>query len=279
MKDQSGSTLTKTAREATLKNVQTFMRHNQLAHRLQEAKTTHIEKYVKAQKDAGVSDRTLQNRMSHLRSELTAIGRGKLADSERLSTKALGIDNASRDGTHRAMSSEQYSAVLEKAQALSPSFAAALQLQRELGLRQSEAIQCMESLKSWEKALERGDRIHVLHGTKGGRARDTLANDPERALEAVRSALEATKDNGGQLVVSSSLEGARRSYGRLCNEVGMKGEHASHALRCMYAQDRFENYMESFDGDRREALAATSMDLGHGDGRGTYVAQVYLAKD
>jgi hypothetical protein len=29
-------------------------------------------------------------------------------------------------------------------------------------------------------------------------------------------------------------------------------------------------------GNRREALAATSLDLGHGDGRGTYVAQVYL---
>jgi hypothetical protein len=34
-------------------------------------------------------------------------------------------------------------------------------------------------------------------------------------------------------------------------------------------------YMEQL-GDRREALAATSLDLGHGDGRGTHVAQVYL---
>jgi hypothetical protein len=32
-------------------------------------------------------------------------------------------------------------------------------------------------------------------------------------------------------------------------------------------------YMEQL-GDRREALAATSLDLGHGDGRGTHVAHL-----
>jgi hypothetical protein len=43
----------------------------------------------------------------------------------------------------------------------------------------------------------------------------------------------------------------------------------------MYEQERFALHLEQL-GDRCEALAATSLDLGHGDGRGTYVAQVYL---
>jgi site-specific recombinase XerD len=277
--NQTGSTLTKVAREQTLTQLRDFMKSEHMPHRLHEMASKHLERYIAAQKEAGVGDRTLQNRMSHIRSELAAIGRGKLADSERLSTQALGIGNASRDGTHRALSSEQYAQALEKAREASPGFAAALQLQRELGLRQSEAIQSVSSLRSWERALERGDRVHVLHGTKGGRTRDTLANDRDRALEAVKSAIEASKANEGRLIVSSTLEGARRAYNRFCHEVGMKGEHASHALRCSYAQERFELYMQSNGGDRREALAATSLDLGHGDGRGTYVAQVYLAKD
>ena len=165
--------------------------------------------------------------------------------------------------------------MLERAQALHPGFAAAVALQRELGLRAREAIQCADSLKSWERSLQRGDRVHVLHGTKGGRARDTLANNPQRALQAVQRALEATRENGGRLIPSQTLQGAARAYGRLCASVGLSGAQASHALRCSYAQERFALYLEQF-GDRREALAATSLDLGHGDGRGTYVAQVYL---
>lgn len=47
-------------------------------------------------------------------------------------------------------------------------------------------------------------------------------------------------------------------------------------MRCMYAQDRFAFHLAACGGSRAEALAETSLDLGHGDGRGTYVAQVYL---
>jgi hypothetical protein len=102
-----------------------------------------------------------------------------------------------------------------------------------------------------------------------------MANNPQKALQAVQAAIGAAKANGGRLIPSKSLAGAARAYGRLCKKVGMTGKHASHALRCSYAQERFTMYMEQL-GDRREALAATSLDLGHGDGRGTHVAQVYL---
>lgn len=275
VRNQTGSTLTKVAREHTLKHLAQSLRQVGMNVKLENIAAKHIERYISMQQDAGVSARTLQNRMSHIRTELEAIGRDKLAQSERLSGAALGIDGANRDGTHRALSQAQYDQVLELAQALRPDFAAAIELQRELGLRAREAIQCASSLKSWERALQRGDRVHVLHGTKGGRARDTLANNPQKALQAVQRALEAVKENGGRLIPSTSLQGAVRAYGRLCASVGLSGAQASHALRCSYAQERFAIYLEQL-GDRREALAATSLDLGHGDGRGTYVAQVYL---
>jgi len=67
-----------------------------------------------------------------------------------------------------------------------------------------------------------------------------------------------------------------RMYGRHYEAVGLKGESASHALRCMYARDRFAAHLVECGGNRAEALAETSLDLGHGDGCGTYVAQVYL---
>lgn len=275
VRNQTGSTLTKVAREHSLKHLAQSLRQAGMNARLENITARHIERYIALQRDAGVSDRTMQNRMAHIRTELSAIGRAKLAQSERLSSAALGISGANRDGTHQALSQAQYAQAIERAQGLQAGFAAALELQRELGLRAREAIQCAPSLRSWERALERGDRVHVLHGTKGGRARDTLANDPQKALQAVQRALEAVKENRGRLIPSQTLEGAARAYGRLCASVGLSGAHASHALRCMYAQQRYALHLEQL-GDRREALAATSLDLGHGDGRGTYVAQVYL---
>lgn len=273
--NQTGSTLTKRDREHTLKNLVQSLRQVNMAVRIENINSKHIERYISMKQEAGISLRTLQNQMAHIRTELRAMGRDKLADSDRLSCSALGISGANRDGTHQALSQAQFTEVLEQAQALHPGFAAALQLQRELGLRMREAILSVDSLKSWKRALQRGHRVHILHGTKGGRARDTMANDPQKALQAVQAAIEAAKANGGRLIPSASLQGAARAYGRLCEKVGMTGKHASHALRCAYAQERFTMHLEQL-GDRREALAATSLDLGHGDGRGTYVAQVYL---
>lgn len=275
MKNQTGSTLTKVAREHSLRHLSQSLRQVGMGARLENIAAKHIVRYVEIQKAAGVGARTLQNRMSHIRGELCAIGRDKLAKAERLNNVSLGISGASREGTHRAIDAEKYAQVLAQAQDLPIGFASCLELQRELGLRMREAIQCAPSLKGWERSLLRGDRVHILHGTKGGRARDTLAIDSQRALQAVQKALQAVKETDGRLIPSLTLQGAVRAYGRLCMSVGLFGEHASHALRCSYAQDRFALYMEQL-GDRREALAATSLDLGHGDGRGTYVAQVYL---
>lgn len=276
-RDAGGSTLTRVARSTTLNAFFSTMRDklNIQVKSFQTLKTSQVQRYVDHLKESGLKDRTIQNHLSHVRAGLAAHGREHFSKSEKLSNEAMGVSGASRDGTHRALSQEQYSRAVADARAISPGAAAALQLQKELGLRAREAIQSPASLKSWEKALQAGQSVQVMHGTKGGRGRWTGPVDQPKALEAVRAAQAVCKAQGGKLIESASLQGAARAYGRVCQEIGLKGEHASHALRCMYAQERFLQHFERL-GDRKEALSATSLDLGHGDGRGTYVAQVYL---
>lgn len=272
-----GATLTKANRSAGLNKFFTVMQTvlNIQVNSFETLKTSQVRAYVDHLKKGGLSGRSIQNQLAHLRQALRAANRDHFASSEPMSNKAMGVSGASRDGTHQALSEVQYRAVLAATKADKPGASACMELQRELGLRAREAIQSCESLRSWEKALLAGTPCQVIHGTKGGRGRWTGPVDVSRALAAVRNAIAVAKAQGGYLIVAKSLQSAARAYGRACEKVGMKGEHASHALRCMFAQDRYAMHLDRL-GTRSEALAATSLDLGHGDGRGTYVAQVYL---
>jgi site-specific recombinase XerD len=271
-----GSTLTKSGRASVLQKVQTALKSAGRANfKLENMKSKDVQMYMKSRLDDGISKRTLQNEATSLRTALRAIGRSELADSDRISSKTLGIDEATRDGTHTALPAEHYAKALDEARERHSGFAACLELQRELGLRQREAIQSVDSLKTWEKALERGDSVRIIHGTKGGRMRDTSPINRESALKAVKTAIQAAKEHEGRLIPSKSLEGAARAYQRLCDGVGLKGELASHSLRYAFAQDKLAQNLEYTDGNRAEALAMTSLELGHGDGRGDYIEQVY----
>ena len=272
-----GATLTKVNRSAGLNKFFTVMQTvlNIQVNSFETLKTSQVRAYVDHLKKERLTSRSIQNQLAHIRQALRAVNRDHFACSEPMSNKAFGVSGASRDGTHQALSEVQYRAVLAATKADKPGAAACMELQRELGLRAREAIQSGESLKSWEKALLANIPCQVLHGTKGGRGRWTGPVDLRRALAAVRNAIAVADAQGGYLIVSKNLKSAARAYGRACEKVGMKGEHASHALRCMFAQERYAMHLQRL-GSRSEALAATSLDLGHGDGRGTYVAQVYL---
>ena len=272
-----GATLTKANRSAGLNKFFAVLQKvlNLQVNSFETLKTSQVRAYVDHLKKEGLKDRSIQNQLAHIRQALRAVNRDHFASSEPMSNKAMGVAGASRDGTHQALTEVQYRAVLAATKADKPGAAVCMELQRELGLRAREAIQSCESLRSWEKALLASTPCQVIHGTKGGRGRWTGPVDLSRALAAVRNAIGVAKAQGGYLVVSKNLQSAARAYGRSCEKVGMKGEHASHALRCMFAQDRYAMHLERL-GSRSEALAATSLDLGHGDGRGTYVAQVYL---
>lgn len=272
-----GSTLTKDNRSAALNKFFDVMQKplNIQVRSFSTLKTRQVLAYVDYLKQEGLKTRSIQNILAHIRQALKAVGRGHFADSAHMSNKALGVSGASRDGTHRALTSTQYQAVLAATRATDPGAASCMELQRELGLRERESIQSPPSLKVWLKALKAGLPSQILHGTKGGRPRWLAVIDKSRAIRAVETAIQVAMAQGGQLIIAKTLKAAVRAYGRACEAVGLKGQYASHCLRCTYARDRYGMYMV-MHGDRREALAAVSVELGHGDGRGTYVAQVYL---
>lgn len=268
-----GSTLTRVARAAHVQHI--FSRLHALNIRvadLSDLKSRHVARYVADQRAALVGSRTLQNRLSSLRQCLRSVGRAQLAGNSALSTRALGLAGAPRIGTHRAVSDRQ---LLDAQARAAPGVAAAMGLQRWLGLRAREAIQSPGSLARWERELASGGRVTVVHGTKGGRARTSAPADRQEALQAVRAALEVVRAQGGRLIASTSLQGAARAYCRGLADAGLRGEHASHALRYAYARDLFGQY-RTLGVEPREARSMLAVDLGHGDGRGRYVAQVYL---
>lgn len=243
-------------------------------HQVSQIGGKHIGRYVESRLADGASKRTVQNELANLRKALRGAGRERYANSDAISNAALGISGASRIGTKTAMPDADLAKFQDAASRLEPGVAVCLALQRELGLREKEAVMSVASLKTWERQLAVSGAVNVLHGTKGGRARQTPAIDRERALAAVSSAIALAKAQGGRLIPSDDLKTALNRYSYVCRTVGMTGELASHSLRYAYAQDQLGKLLR--DGvPQREARAAVSMYLGHGDGRGRWVAMIY----
>ncbi|HGC4794889.1 TPA: DNA-binding protein, partial [Escherichia coli] len=61
-------------------------------------------------------------------------------------------------------------------------------------------------------------------------------------------------------------------------KAGLSGVKAPHSMRYHFSQEARQFYRKSGYGDK-EIYARVSMDLGHGDGRGRYVKQVYFKGD
>lgn len=277
VKAAGGSTLTRESRSANLSAAANDLRLglNIQIKSFAGIKTTHIQRLVDHWRSDGQSIRTIQNKLAHLRAALRAVGREKFAADPRNSNAALGATGGSRGGTHTIPDEKTLE---ERISALPEPFQAGARLQQTLGLRAQEAVQSNQSLRVWEKQIQAGRPVMVLHGTKGGRPRSVSLLDQaskDRAIAAVREAIRVTEMQDGKLIPSSTLEGANRAYQRAMNAAGFKGSEASHALRYAFAREQFAKYLEAL-GDKKEALSALSMDLGHGDGRGRYCEQVYL---
>jgi integrase len=237
-------------------------------------KSKHVEAYIQQRQEDGIGKRTMQNEMSAIRSMLREADRGEFADSERLSNKALEINDASRDGTHRAMPDDKYQDVYNKLGSIDAGVQACAALERYLGLRSEEAIQGNKSLADWQKQLSQGDTVRVIYGTKGGRKRDVTPVDIHKAREAVNNALALAKTQGGKLVDKPDLQSATDRHSYAMRAAGATGEYSAHSLRYAFACDSIERY-EAQGFSHKDALAMTSQDLGHGDGRGRYIEQVY----
>lgn len=247
--------------------------------RVEQLKARHIEGYIRERLAQGIKKRSLQNEMAAVRCILKQAGRDRLAQSERLNNHSLGLSGASRNGTKLAVTPEHYRDVLEMARVKDPGMAAALELSRLMGLRSQEAVQSVQSLKTWRQAQERGDtRLTVVFGTKGGQPRETVILDTGAARKALDNALTVAEDRHGRLIDKPDLKSAMKYWHSQASRIGLTGAYSPHSLRYAWAQDAIRHYLaQGFC--EKETLAMTAMDLGHGDGRGRYVAQVYGRKD
>lgn len=241
-----------------------------------------VRQLVEDWRGHGVTARTLQNRLAHLRSALKGVGLATKADSAEWSNAALGVASTPGDrvGQHRAISEAELLAAQTQAAAggeRGRAFVVLTELQRSLGLRAREAVQSPTSLAAWQRCLQQGRPIEVTRGTKGGRPRVTVVPESlhARALAAVDAAMSLAAQRDGMLIDAPSLQAARSRYSDACSNVGLVGEISSHSLRYAWAHDRFRDYLTQGLA-QGEALRRLSQDLGHGDGRGRYVKMVYL---
>ncbi|HES75870.1 MAG TPA: DNA-binding protein [bacterium] len=275
----SGSKATRAAKISSANRFADWLQKNNLQIRsLDKLKAKYIERYAQ-ESLSNLAIRTAQNHMSNLRTCLREAGRHQLADLEKLSNKNLGLAGSSRDGTHRAIKNDEYQQAKERAFANGrPEIASVMDLQRSLGLRAQEAIQgsCRDTLDRWEKELKNG-KILVNAGTKGGRPRETWIAEGQKnqALEAIKEAKKILGEKTN-LIEKPNLKAAINFYHRHARNAGLKGEISSHSMRYAWANDAVKFAKQEREMSEREALAFVSQSLGHGDGRGRYVAQVYL---
>lgn len=259
--------------------VQRFDQHlwalNIQIQRVTQIKVHHIEYYIHERLAQGIGKRTLQNEMASLRAVLQQAGRKQVAEHERLTNKSLGLSCASRNGTRQAITPEHYRHALEIARMKDPGLAAALELARLMGLRSQEAVQSVQSLKTWKQAVERGDTsLTVVFGTKGGRPRETVILDSGAIKKALDNALAISESRNDRLIDKPDLKSAMDYWHNQAVLIGLTGAYSPHSLRYAWAQDAIRHYLaQGFS--RKETLAMVAMDLGHGDGRGRYVEQVY----
>ncbi|SFN39909.1 integrase domain-containing protein [Xenorhabdus japonica] len=273
-----GSFVTVADRERIARYFLDYLKNNGIKLRQMDSlKVKYIERYIAERKAHHINHRTLQNEMSVLRAILAQAGKHKLANpaNARLSNQALGIADMSRKGTKMALTPSVFRDIFQQVEQKDRRVAAVMQLAYVLGLRTKEAVEAYKSLATWKKALENGQTsVWVVFGTKGGRPRQTVILDRKALQHAIAYAEREQAERSGKLIDKPTITQAIDRYRYIVRHAGLHGNKAPHSMRYHFAQQSGEHYIaQGFS--EREALALVSMDLGHGDGRGRYIRQVY----
>lgn len=282
-KQAGGSLRTREHRERTARGFCRFLRDQNIQTRhVREIRSRQIQAYVSSMQQKDLNLRTMQNSLAALRTVLTAAGRERFAQLPELSNRALGLAGASRDGTHAPVDEALFRKVREGVSGddRTGGIAAVLDLQWVFGLRALEAL-CVQrdTLKRWALEVPRG-KIEIIKGTKGGRPRLQTVLAPDLALATMEEAQQVMKLTGEKYLVigqSRTLKSAYDRYQHCVRKHGLRGKLSCHALRYSWTAQAVAQYGEEGFSDR-EALQKVSQDLGHGDGRGRYVKQVYYQK-
>lgn len=269
--------------------VQIEAQARRLAHLIREAgfqiqkseqlREKHILAVFSELRARGTAIGTLQNYARTAR--LVLQGAGKSKSAERLSNQALGASGRSRDGTKTAMREDTLAKVRTaigdtKDRARAERLAIAVELARLAGLREQEVLLAGPSLIAWERSLARDGVLQVRLGTKGGRDRVVHIPASSRAelLDVITRARVVVKE-GHFWPWGRGLKNSLRSFSKACARVGLTGQQSFHSLRYAFARAQQAHYMQ-VGYSERAANSLVSRDLGHGDGRGRYVRQVYL---
>jgi hypothetical protein len=278
----SGGHMTRESRSGTFKTFARVMRELGFGiHAAQQIGGRHLVAFAQYRAAEGIKCRTCAKELSHLRAVLVRIGKQGLVDNPAYSNKVLGIARGSRLGAKQPLSDAAFLAFQARMVQLGRAcIGSILELQRAFGLREIEAIRAgqMETLSRWQRELQDRGRICVIEGTKGGHQREVHPPDLNRALAAVQGALTILDTTGQPYLlmradgaVTAGLKQAVKVYTNLCSRAGIQ----NHGARYAFARERMQAYRNQGYSER-EARAATSLDLGHGDGRGRYIASVYV---
>ncbi|MGH8237026.1 MAG: integrase domain-containing protein [Steroidobacteraceae bacterium] len=264
-----GAHLTQEARRATFGTFAQAMRAK--GYGIESAEQIggkHLQAFVERRLAQGVRSRTIANEMSHVRAVLIHCGKEGLARNPAYSNKALGIGRGSRIGTKGPLSDAAIRGFQKQMDRFGRSaIGHVLELQRALGLREAEAIRGgnPETLARWQRELQERDHVRVIEGTKGGRARDVHPGNLSRARMAVERARATLQASGQRYLVTradgsaaAGLKQALGIYRNVCHRAGIQ----SHRARYAFAQERMQTYRQIERLSEREALAATSLDLG-----------------
>jgi len=153
---------------------------------LKQLKEKHLQAWIKAERIAGVADRTCQNMLSDVRMCLRHLGLNEKANG--IKTKNFGVANAPRGGTKQPISEVDYRECLDRIS--DPGVKVIMELAWHIGLRRLEATMAkLDTLNRWQRELEADRPLHVFAGTKGGRPRWVCVVDKLGTLVAIQSAI------------------------------------------------------------------------------------------
>ncbi|WP_162256929.1 integrase domain-containing protein [Noviherbaspirillum sp. Root189] len=219
---------------------------------------------------------SIQTSIGNVRSLLRAAG----VDLTGYDTsRALGVPERNRDGTKLPFPDERFDELLVRAYEMDPGMYHSIKMQRLLGLRGLEALMSGPSIERWIDEIQYLHSVHVTSGTKGGRPRftDILHGRATETQVALREAMEYLQHNKHLIQgKGGDLESARNRYHALARKLDMTGEFAPHSLRYAWACEKARELIDLGLG-RREILSFLSTCLGHGESRGRWIKQVYIA--
>jgi hypothetical protein len=104
--------------------------------------------------------------------------------------------------------------------------------------------------------------------------RPSHSNRLTAVFRLIRRAIEFSRQHRGRLVRKQGMTKAMARYHYVTEKAGMTGESAPHSLRYWYTTEHLRR-LKTDGVARRQAAAAVSTWLGHGDERGTWVELVY----